>query len=97
LFKLFLLEANVSKAPPCVVMTFIARKRFLVALLCLIEVFIGYVFMSAESMSICEMAVQLNSTVEKLKGSFMFFLERVTVANHTPSLRGEQGFLKGVV
>jgi hypothetical protein len=74
LFKLFLLEADVSETPPCIVVSLICSESLLVALLGLVEVFVGYILVTTQGVSICEVIIQLDCPVEELQGCFMFLL-----------------------
>ena len=87
LIKLFLLEANVSKTPPCVVVALISWKSSLIAFLCSVEIFISHILMTAQRVSIGKIDIKLDSSREESEGSFMLLLERVTVSHNTPCLR----------
>lgn len=92
LVKFFLLQADISETPPGIIMPFICCEGFLVALLSLVKVFVGNVLMATEGVSIGEVVVELDGPVEESKSGFVFFLQAVAVSDHTPSLRGKQGF-----
>ncbi len=57
LVKLFLLQVDVSKTPPCVVMPLICCKRTLVTFLGGIKVFICYILMTAEGVSVGKVSI----------------------------------------
>ena len=89
LLKLLLLQTYVTQAPPCIVMSLISSQGTLVTFLGLVEVFVSYVFMAAESMRVSEIGIQLNGSAKEFECGFMFLLQWVTVTHNTPCLRRE--------
>ena len=83
--EVFLLVENVSKAPPSVVLPFVAIKSLLVAFFCLLKSLVFNMFMSTECISVREKTVKLDGPVKRLKSGFMLLLEGVAVAKDTPS------------
>ncbi len=75
LVELFLLQAYVAEAPPCVVVPLIRLKSSLVASFGLVEIFIRDILMSAQSVSICEIVIQLNCPREEFERCFVLFLQ----------------------
>ena len=74
LLKLLLLQTNVSNSPPCIVMSLIRGKSFLITSLSLVKIFISNIFMTTEGVSIGKVIIQLDGSVEELKSSFMLLL-----------------------
>lgn len=62
LIEFLLLKADVTQAPPCVIVPLIGGKGSLVALLGRIEIFISDIFMATKSMRVSEVVVKLNSS-----------------------------------
>jgi hypothetical protein len=50
--------------------------------------------MAAESVGVSKVLIELDSSTEKLKCGFMFFLQAVAVADHAPCLWGEKRLFK---
>ena len=74
LLILFLLLENISKSPPCVIMSFVTLQSFLVTFLGLLEVFVINIFMTTQCMSVTEVNVKLNGFAEIFECSLMLFL-----------------------
>ena len=74
MFKLFLLQAYVSESPPGIVMAFIGCECLLITLFGLIKVFISYVFMATEGVSIGKVGIELDGPVEEFESSLMLLL-----------------------
>ena len=90
LVELLLLEADVSKTPPSVVVALVGRQGSLVALLRRVEVLVRHVLVPAQSVSVRKAVIELDGSVEELESGLVFFLERVAVAHHAPRLWREQ-------
>lgn len=91
---LFLLLGNRAKTPPGIVMRRVNCQRSFVASFCVLVVFISYVFMSAKSVRVGEVLVELDGSVEELKRSLVLFLQAVAVADYAPGLGRKQGLFK---
>ena len=92
-----MLESDISMAPPGIVMRLVSFERGLIVPPAFIVIFICNELMTAKSMSVGEILIQLVRVSEEFERCFVLFLHTIAIANHTPCLRGEQRFLQGLV
>ena len=88
--EVFLLHGDISQPPPRIIVILISHQRLAIVLVGLFEIFIGYVFVAAESESIGEVLVYLDGAVEELNSRLMLTLQTITIPRHTPRLRRKQ-------
>ena len=92
--ELFLLQCNVTKSPPCVVVSLIGFKGILVALLSVLKVFVCNELVAAKSVCVGEVLIQLDCSSKEFEGCLMLFLQTVAVSYDAPCLRSKQGLLE---
>ena len=92
--ELFLLQSDVSEAPPCVVVGLVGLERILVAFLAVLKVLVCDELVAAECVGVGEVLIQLDRSSEEFQGCFMLLLETVAIADDAPSFRREKGLLE---
>ena len=97
LSEALLLERDVAKAPPGVVVGFVSSERRLVTPLAVFVIFIGNELVATECVGVCKILVKLDGPGEELERCFMFFQETVAVSDDAPRLRSEERLLHSLV
>lgn len=94
---LLLFVSNVSKTPPCIIVSDIITECAFEHLFSFWEIFIVNVLMATKRKSIRIIRTELNGSGKEFQGLLMLFLKREAVSNSNPSLRRIKSFLQGLM